>query len=156
MLAKAGIEVSGIDLSPAMLGVARAKSPPNVSYFLGNAEDLPFGSGSFDCVTISLALHEMAHETRMKMTGEILRVLTPDGKLIVFDYAALQNWGLHSGLGFWVCWKELRGESTSEISSGLPGREGSIDFSKPFPLRVIGSKKLFSGRPAARYFEKEP
>ncbi len=28
MLAKAGIEVTGIDLSPAMLGVARDKSPP--------------------------------------------------------------------------------------------------------------------------------
>jgi ubiquinone/menaquinone biosynthesis C-methylase UbiE len=145
MLARAGIEVSGIDLSPAMLGVARAKSPPGVAYFLGNAEDLPFCSGSFDCVIISLALHEMARETRMRTTGEMLRVLTPDGKLIVFDYSAPENRRSAFGLALLGLPERIAGREHFRNFVRFT-RMGGIDrFLKAFPLQVIGSKNYFLG-----------
>jgi len=156
MLAKAGIEVTGIDLSPAMLGVARDKSPPNVAYFLGNAEDLPFASGSFDCVTISLALHEMAHETRMRTTGEMLRVLTPDGKLMIFDYTALENWRSAFGLTLLGLVERIAGgEHFRNFVRFI--RTGGIDrFLKPFPLQVIGSRNYFLGALRLIILEKRP
>ena len=155
MLAKAGIEVTGIDLSPAMLGVARGKSPPSVAYFLANAEDLPFGSGSFDCATISLALHEMAHETRMRTMGEMLRVLTADGKLIVFDYAAPENWRIRIRPdAFGSSGKNCRWRALQKFRPVYPnGRDRSI--SQIVSTAHNREQKLFSWRPAARYFGKE-
>jgi ubiquinone/menaquinone biosynthesis C-methylase UbiE len=145
MLAKAGIEVTGIDLSPAMLGVARDKSPPTVAYFLGNAENLPFGSGSFDCVTISLALHEMALETRMATTGEMLRVLTPGGKLIVFDYAAPENRRCAFGMALLGLLERIAGGEHFKNFVRFT-RAGGIDqFLKAFPLVVISSRTYFLG-----------
>ncbi|MGA2402154.1 MAG: class I SAM-dependent methyltransferase [Syntrophobacteraceae bacterium] len=145
VLAKAGSDVTGIDLSPAMLGVARRKSPPNVAYFLGDAKNLPFGSGSFDCVTISLALHEMAPQTRMEVTGEMLRVLAAGGKLIVFDYAALQNWRHASGLALLGLLERIAGGEHFRNFVRFT-RMGGIDhFLKAFPLKVIRSRSYFLG-----------
>lgn len=156
MLAKAGIEVSGIDLSPAMLGEARAKSPASVAYFLGNAEDLPFGSGSFDCVTISLALHEMGHETRMRTTGEMLRVLTPDGKLIVFDYTASKNWRSAIGLAFLGLLERIAGGEHFRNFVRFTRMGGIDQFLQPFPLQVIRSRNYFSGALRLVILEKRP
>ena len=155
MLAKAGIEVTGIDLSPAMLGVARGKSPPTVAHLLGNAESLPFGPGSFDCVAISLALHEMAIKTRMGTTAEILRVLTPGGKLIVFDYATSKNWRCIFGLAFLGLLERIAGEEHFKNFVRFI-RTGGIDqFLKAFPLKVIRSRTYCLGALTARFSGKE-
>jgi len=154
MLAKAGIEVTGIDLSPAMLGVARDKSPPAVAHLLGNAENLPFGPGSFDCVTISLALHEMAPETRMGTTGEMLRVLTTGGKLIVFDYAAPENWRCALGLGLLGLLERIAGKEHFKNFLRFT-RTGGIDqFLKAFPLKVIRSRTYYLGALRLVFLEK--
>ncbi len=154
MLAKAGIEVTGMDLSPAMLGVARDKSPPTVAHLLGNAENLPFGPGSFDCVTISLALHEMATETRMVTTGEMLRVLTPGGKLIVFDYAAPENWRSTFGLALLGLLERIAGKEHFKNFVRFT-RTGGIDqFLKAFPLKVIRSRTYYLGALRLVFLEK--
>ena len=156
MLAKAGIEVTGIDLSPAMLGVARDKSPPAVAHLLGNAENLPFGPGSFDCVTISLALHEMATETRMGTTGEMLRVLTPGGKLIVFDYAAPENWRCAFGLALLGLLERIAGKEHFKNFVRFT-RTGGIDqFLKAFALKVIRGKTYYLGALRLVTAEKRP
>ncbi len=145
MLAKAGMDVSGVDLSLAMLGIACAQSPPIISYFLGNAEDLPFGSGAFDCVTVSLALHEMASSTRIKVTDEMLRVLTPEGKLLVFDYAGLQNVGFAPALVLLALLERIAGIEHFRNFVQFT-RAGGIDrYLRAFPLGLIKSKPYFLG-----------
>lgn len=145
MLAKAGLDVTGVDLSQAMLGVARCKSPPSVSYILGNAENLPFGPGVFDCVTVSLALHEMAYHARMGVAAEMLRVLTQGGKLIVFDYAATENIGFALAPGFLGLLERIAGAEHFRNFVRFT-RMGGIDhFLKAFPLKVVSSRTYFLG-----------
>ena len=78
--------VVGIDLSGPMLDVARRKvRARQVEFLLGNAEELPFEDTTFDRVTISLAIHEMNRRGRRNALAQMLRVLKPDGLLVVAD-----------------------------------------------------------------------
>lgn len=84
--------VVGIDLSEAMLQVARAKGPlPGLAYVHADATSLPFEDGSFDVVTISFALHEMPATIRAATLAEMLRVTRAGGTVVVVD------WGLPQG-----------------------------------------------------------
>lgn len=84
---KAG-EVVGIDLSEAMLGIARKKRGlPNLTFRHADAADLPFDDASFDVACISFALHEMPPSVRGRVIGEMVRVTRPGGTIVVVDYA---------------------------------------------------------------------
>jgi demethylmenaquinone methyltransferase/2-methoxy-6-polyprenyl-1,4-benzoquinol methylase len=88
LLNSAGVRVSGIDLSPAMLSVARAKGPSQIPYLRGNATALPFGNSVFDGVILSLSLHEKTSATRAGIFWEACRVLKRDGTMLIADFTA--------------------------------------------------------------------
>ncbi len=98
-------EVVGIDLSPNMLAVSKAKliniaknkiaSPlarndnvksQNISFLNANSEDIPYPDNYFDKVHISVALHEMTYEGRVNTLREIYRVLKPNGIFVAVDF----------------------------------------------------------------------
>lgn len=80
-------EVVGIDLSEAMLDVARAKSPrANLTYVQADATHLPFGDARFDVASISFALHEMPASIREAVLSEMVRVTKPRGTIVIVDY----------------------------------------------------------------------
>ncbi|MDR3568030.1 MAG: class I SAM-dependent methyltransferase [Syntrophobacteraceae bacterium] len=145
MLAKAGMEVTGLDLSPAMLSVAHRKSLPTISYFRGNGENMPFKSAGFDCVTISLALHEMPHKVSLGVAGDILRVLAPGGKLIVFDYAALANRGSALGLTLMGLVEKLAGAEHFQNFVRFTRNGGIQKLLESFPLKTVESRLSFLG-----------
>jgi len=97
LLHRAGLRVTGIDLSPAMLRVAGAKGPPEIPYIRGDAARLPFADHTFDCVTFSLALHEKDIPTRARIMDEAKRVLVPGGALLIVDFAAPTDAGSRLG-----------------------------------------------------------
>lgn len=81
--------VAGIDLSPQMIAMARAKAVNGEADFSqANAEDLPFADGSFDRATMSLAFHEMNRAGRRNALAEIRRVLVSGGRLVIADLRA--------------------------------------------------------------------
>lgn len=83
----------GIDLSEEMLSVARRKhAAGNMEFIKANAEDLPFEEGTFDRVTISLAIHEMNREGRRNALAEMHRVLKPEGLAVVADMRPPDTW----------------------------------------------------------------
>ena len=85
-------EVVAIDLSPAMLAVARRKRHrPNVKYVQGDASALPFADGEFDASCVSFALHEMPASIREAVLAEMVRVTAPGGTLVVVDYGLPRN-----------------------------------------------------------------
>jgi ubiquinone/menaquinone biosynthesis C-methylase UbiE len=75
-----GVEGVGIDASPEMIEVARRDAPGVHQLQVGRAEELPFAGGSFDAVLMRLVVH---HLDRPEAFSELLRVLRPDGRLVI-------------------------------------------------------------------------
>ena len=71
------------DFSPEMLEVARRKGVRET--VLADALQLPFESGSFDCVTVAFGLRNMADWGTA--LAEMARVLRTGGHLLVLDFS---------------------------------------------------------------------
>ena len=84
-----GGKVVGMDISPQMLAMARARIAAggcaNVTLQEGRAEAIPADAGSFDVVLASLSL--MYVIDREAAAREIARVLRPDGRLVAAVWA---------------------------------------------------------------------
>lgn len=86
--AKRGYDVIAVDLSQAMLKVARRKNPyQNARFLVADATHLPFGDASFDVSCVSFALHEMPARIRERTLKEMVRVTRPGGLTMIVDYA---------------------------------------------------------------------
>ena len=89
-LAQAGAEATGFDFSEPMLAVAHKRSAAPRSalrvprFVQGDALQLPFADASFDIVTISYGLRNLADFDRG--VRELTRVLRPGGRLLVLDF----------------------------------------------------------------------
>jgi len=86
LFAEAGCEVSGVDLSPSMVDLARRKLGDRADLHLGDAADMPFPDKSFDLVLSFLTLHEMPPATRAPVMNEIVRVAGGDRNALFIDY----------------------------------------------------------------------
>ncbi|HEU0038528.1 MAG TPA: methyltransferase domain-containing protein, partial [Verrucomicrobiae bacterium] len=84
---------AGIDLTPAMIQQARTlqrkKGLTNVSWQVGDVVPLPYPDESFSIVTCRYALHHM--ENPAAVVGEMVRVCTPGGRVVVADMYASSN-----------------------------------------------------------------
>jgi len=87
----------GIDLSPSMWEVARARLGDSAQLDLGDATNMPYEDGKFDLIISMLSLHEMAQQTRSGVLSEMKRVLKDGGRILLIDfhpgpYQPLQGW----------------------------------------------------------------
>ena len=87
----------GIDLSPSMLEMARARLGETARLELGDATNMPYENHKFDLIISMLSLHEMSQQTRLGVIAEIKRVLKDDGHILLIDfhpgpYRPLQGW----------------------------------------------------------------
>jgi ubiquinone/menaquinone biosynthesis C-methylase UbiE len=78
--ATSGADIVALDLSADLLAQARKRtaSASNVRLSLGNAEQMPFKSGSFDAAYGSSILHHLNIDAAL---AEIFRVLRPGGRI---------------------------------------------------------------------------
>ena len=81
-----GRHYTGIDLTPRMIEVARAKNLKGVDWVTGDCEDLPFEENSFDVIICSNSFHH--YPNPQKFFDSAKRVLRPGGRLILRDYTA--------------------------------------------------------------------
>jgi SAM-dependent methyltransferase len=90
-LARHGLEVTGLDLDPAMIARARANTDRagnrggrRPSFLVGDVAALAFPDRSFDLVVSTLSMHHWADPTAG--LTEIGRVLRPGGRALVWDF----------------------------------------------------------------------
>jgi len=83
----ADVHLTGIDLSPAMLDIARQRAADlglDVDLRVGNAEELPFDDAAFDTAVCALSLCTIPDPAAA--IGEMKRVLVPGGRLLLLDH----------------------------------------------------------------------
>src|SRR5262249_60382066 len=86
-----GLDVTGLDLDPAMIQRARANAahPGNgdqrwPSFLVGDVAALAFPDRSFDLVVSTLSMHHWADPAAG--LAEIGRVLRPGGRALIWDF----------------------------------------------------------------------
>ena len=85
--------VVGVDFTVPMLAVARRRKREGRSrseFVQADALALPFPDASFDAVTISYGLRNIADLPRA--LAEMRRVLAPGGRAVVLDFGKPDNW----------------------------------------------------------------
>jgi ubiquinone/menaquinone biosynthesis C-methylase UbiE len=95
-----GVRLTGIDLSTAMLAIARERAADlarPVSLREGDAQALPFADASFDTVVCTLSLCGIPDDRAA--IAEMRRVLRPGGTLLLLD---------HIGSNWWPIWAMQR------------------------------------------------
>ena len=83
----AKVRLTGIDLSPEMLAIARDRAASlgrEVELREADAQALPFGDSSFDTVVCTYSLCNVPDDA--KVVAEMKRVLKPGGRLILVDH----------------------------------------------------------------------
>lgn len=81
------------DINEAMVDVGRRRMEDrgivgNVDYVIANAEDLPFGSGEFDAVTMAFGLRNVTDKD--SALREMHRVLKPGGKALILEFSTVK------------------------------------------------------------------
>src|SRR5262249_21242339 len=93
-----GVRLTGIDLSPVMLGIARGRAAElgrAISLREGDAQALPFPDAAFDTVVCTLGL--CGFPDHRAAIAEMHRVLRPGGTLLLLDHVGSHHRLLHCG-----------------------------------------------------------
>lgn len=120
----------GIDPAERMIEVARETAlheGNDTKFEVAAMEALPFADASFDVVLSSLMLHHLPPATKRQGLVEAYRVLKPDGRLVIADFARPAN-----PLWWLVLWPALMMPS---VADNLHGRV-------PSHVREAGFKQI--------------
>jgi SAM-dependent methyltransferase len=95
--AHGGAEVTGVDLAPALIDTARNRAADDgldITYEVGDAEDLTFEDASFEVVSSSVGVMFAPDHA----AGELARVCAPGGRL------GITAWRPDGGVGKFFLW----------------------------------------------------
>ncbi|CAN5403695.1 methyltransferase domain-containing protein [soil metagenome] len=84
--------VAGLDLNSGMLAVARTAAQnggPKVEWYEASVHQMPFPDGSFDVILCQLGLQFFPD--RARALAEMFRVLTPEGRLALSVFTAIER-----------------------------------------------------------------
>lgn len=87
------VTLTGIELSPAMLAIARQRAQAlgrTIDLQVGDAQMLPFPDGRFDTVVCTLALCTIPQPRQA--LEEAWRVLRPGGRLLLLEHVRSPSW----------------------------------------------------------------
>src|SRR5215831_5900999 len=93
-MARAGAQVTGIDFSERMLGIARRRSrsvgvADRTAFLKGDAHSLPFPDNSFSAVTVGYGLRNLVDwEAGLR---EMVRVARPKAIVVVLEFGRPEN-----------------------------------------------------------------
>jgi ubiquinone/menaquinone biosynthesis C-methylase UbiE len=94
------VDLTGLDLSPDMLGRVEARSKSlgrSIELTRADGQDMPFADETFDTVLSTYALCSVPDDAAA--IDEMCRVLKPGGRLILVDHVRSVVWPI-----FWLQW----------------------------------------------------
>lgn len=94
-------KITGIEISSAMLHVAKKKSGNSITLFQMDGENLTFEPASFDYVVLSHVI-AVAHDPE-KLFQQCYKVLKPGGKLLILNHFTPNNWLKYLDKTFNLC-----------------------------------------------------
>ena len=84
-------KLTGLDIDPKILKIARKKLPKNIELIKSSAAKLPFLDHSVDVVTSTFMIHHLKTRDKERMTREIFRILKPNGRFYLLDFGPPTN-----------------------------------------------------------------
>ncbi len=103
-LRDSGINVTGVDVSPSMLALAREKvSDTNFVEADLTRFDM---EQRVDAAVIAFSIHEMEEDLRGKIWQTMKRLTKPGGLLVVADFAEFDRKKLLSKISWWFIWND--------------------------------------------------
>lgn len=84
---KNGLKIFALDFSENMIAIAQQKAKSlklDVEFIIGDALNIPFSDSSFDIVSMSYGIRNVA--SIEKCLSEIARVLKPKGKFVIIEF----------------------------------------------------------------------
>jgi ubiquinone/menaquinone biosynthesis C-methylase UbiE len=121
-----GAQVTGVDLTPELLEVARGKARdagfPDIDFREGDAENLAFADGTFD-VVLSTCGHMFAPD-QAKVASELARVTRPGGRVVFLA------WAPDGGLGNWF-------RITNKHVAPPPGVASPFNWGDPDKVKAL-------------------
>jgi ubiquinone/menaquinone biosynthesis C-methylase UbiE len=105
-----GAEVIMVDTSPRMVELARARG---VDARAGDAQDLPFAAGEFDCTVAAWMLYHV--EDLDRALSELGRVLRPGGRFVAVTNGREHMQELRRLAGEWAWQQSFRREEAVEV-----------------------------------------
>ena len=92
LMADDDVELTGVDYSRTMLDLAQGKAARivpgrRVDFVFGDAAEIPFADGYFDCIGISFAFRNLTYKNPYapEHLKETLRVLRPGGHFVIVE-----------------------------------------------------------------------
>jgi demethylmenaquinone methyltransferase / 2-methoxy-6-polyprenyl-1,4-benzoquinol methylase len=84
------LKIVGLDISPEMLNVGKKKIitegyADRIDMIVGDSENLSFDDNKFDAITVAYGVRNF--ENLERGLSEMLRVLKPNGKLVVLEFS---------------------------------------------------------------------
>ncbi len=97
-------EIVGLDISEGMLKVGQNKIEKKgvtdvIRLVVGDSENLPFEDNYFDALTVGFGVRNF--ENLEKGLSEMLRVVRPEGKLIILEFSKPKKFPIKQAFGFY-------------------------------------------------------
>jgi ubiquinone/menaquinone biosynthesis C-methylase UbiE len=130
--------IMAVDLSPAMLGIARKRVKKlglDVSLLVMDVENLAFRDGSFDTVVDSMGL--CTFPDPIAVLREMARVCRPEGKILLLEHGRSDREWLGG-------WQDRRADQHAKLLGCRWNRE-PLELVRQAGLRIISARRTFFG-----------
>ena len=142
-LAENGVELTGVDYSRPMLAIATKKAEllargKRISFTYGDAANLPFPDGYFDCIGISFAFRNLTYKNPLarRHIAEILRLLSAGGKYVIVETSQPKSKLIRKLFHLYLRW------FVSRLGYLLSGNRGAYHYLAESAARFYTSEEL--------------